>query len=108
VWDSALAERAISGANPPLVRRYSAAEREALGGGTPADWGRESWELARGFVYRNALGRDLAAEEKSPAEATLTQEAIVAAVPIAERRIAQAGVRIAGLLDEAFAPGPLR
>ena len=34
-------------------------------------------------------------------------EAIVAAVPVAERRITQAGLRIAELLDAAFAPGPL-
>jgi hypothetical protein len=107
VWDSALAERAISAANPPLVRRYSPAERAALAGGTPADWGRESWELARSFVYANALGRALAPGEDSPREATLSQEAIVAAVPVAERRIEQAGLRIADLLDAAFAPGPL-
>ena len=107
VWDSAIAERAISGAVPPLVRRYSLAERAALAGGAPADWGRESWELARGFVYPNALGRSLAAGESSPDEVTLSQEAIVAAVPVAERRIAQAGLRIADLLDAAFAPGAL-
>jgi hypothetical protein len=107
VWDSALAERAISGATPPLVRRYSAAEGAALAGGTPADWGRESWVLARDFVYANALGRPLAAAEVSPEQVTLSQEAIIAAVPVAEKRITQAGLRIASLLDTAFAPGPL-
>lgn len=107
VWDGALAERAVTSARPPLVRRYSAAEKAALEGGEPADWGRESWELARGFVYPNALGRELAQGEK-PETATLTQHAIAAAVPIVERRIVQAGLRIAGLLDEAFAKGPLR
>jgi hypothetical protein len=107
VWDSAIAERAISGANPPLVRRYSSAERATVAGGTPADWGRESWELARSFVYANALGRELAPGEASPEEATLSQDAIVAALPVAERRIEQAGLRIADLLDAAFAPGPL-
>lgn len=106
VWDGALAERAITSASPPLVRRYSAAERAALAGGEPADWGRESWELARGFVYPNALGRGPAPGEKIE-HAELTQEAIAAAVPVAERRIAQAGLRIAELLDSAFAPGPL-
>ena len=106
IWDSALAERAITTADPPLVRRYGASERAALAGGAPADWGRESWELARGFVYANALGRDLAAGEK-PEEAALTQAAIVAALPVAERRIVQAGLRMADLLDRAFAPGPL-
>lgn len=107
VWDSALAERAISAADPPLVRRYTPAERAALAGGTAADWGRESWKLAGGFVYPNALGQPLTPGEKSPDSVTLTQEAIVAAVPVAERRITQAGLRIAGLLDAAFAPGAL-
>ena len=92
---------------PPLVRRYSAAERAALAGGTPADWGRESWDLARTFVYANALGRDRAPGEASPKQATLSQAAIVAAVPVAERRIEQAGLRIADLLDAALAPGAL-
>lgn len=106
IWDSALAERAITAADPPLVRRYSPEERASLAGGEPADWGRESWELARDFVYANALGRALVAGEK-PASATLSQDAIVAAVPIAERRIVQAGLRIAALLDSALAPGAL-
>lgn len=107
VWDGALAERAITSAEPPLVRRYSPAERAALASGEPADWGHESWKLARDFVYANALGRPLAEGEESPEAATLTQEAIAAAVPVAERRIVQAGLRIAALLDSAMAPGSL-
>lgn len=106
-WDGALAERAISAADPPLVRRYTPAERAVLGGGEPADWGRESWEQARDFVYANALGRPLAPGEGSPAHVTLTQDAIAAALPVAERRVVQAGLRIAALLDRAMAPGPL-
>lgn len=106
IWDGALAERAITAAAPPLVRRYTAEERLALGGGGPADWGRESWELAGSFVYPNALGRAPVAGEPAK-EAVLTQDAIVAAIPVAERRIMQAGLRIAELLDSAFAPGPL-
>jgi hypothetical protein len=107
VWDSALAERAISAADPPLVRRYTDAERAALGGGTAADWGRESWQAARDFVYPNAFGRTPGDSGPPPGEATLSQDAIAAAVPIAERRVTQAGIRIADLLDRAFAPGPL-
>jgi hypothetical protein len=102
VWDGALAERAISSASPPLVRRYTAAERAALGGGGPADWGAESHALAKTFVYPNAFGGAPPSDQ-----ATLTQAAIEAAVPVAERRIAQAGIRIAHYLDAAFAPGPL-
>jgi hypothetical protein len=37
----------------------------------------------------------------------LTQEDIVRGVPIAKRRVQQAGLRIAELLESAFAPGPL-
>jgi hypothetical protein len=107
VWDGALAERAITAANPPLVRRYSASERTEKAGGRPADWGRESWELACDFVYPNALGRALTEREASPEQVTLTQEAIAAAAPVAERRVVQAGLRIAALLDSAMAPGPL-
>ncbi|WP_120717301.1 S1/P1 nuclease [Tsuneonella amylolytica] len=102
IWDGALAERAITSATPPLVRRYTAAERAALAGGGPADWGRESHDLAKNFVYPNAFGSAPPSDS-----ATLTQEAIVAAVPIAARRIQQAGIRIADYLDIAFAPGPL-
>ena len=47
VWDGALAERAISGAAPPLVRTYTGAERAALGGGDAAAWGAESHALAQ-------------------------------------------------------------
>lgn len=106
IWDSALAERAITAADPPPVRRYSDAERAALAGGDPADWGRESWELAKTFVYPNALGRAPVPGEKI-ATATLSQDAIAAAAPIAEKRIVQAGLRIAALLESAFAPGPI-
>ncbi|WP_240782047.1 S1/P1 nuclease [Qipengyuania sediminis] len=106
IWDGVLAERAITNARPPLVRRYTVAERSDLAGGGPVDWGRESHALARDLVYTNALGRPPVPGEEPP-EAVLTQEAIAAALPIAERRIAQAGLRIAELLDSAFAPGPL-
>ena len=106
-WIGAWAERAPTRAAVPAVRRYSAAERDKLAGGGPADWGRESWQLSRDFVYANALGRPFGAGEESPESAVLTQQAIAAATPIAERRIVQAGLRIAALLDRAFAAGPL-
>lgn len=106
-WDGPLAERAISGATPPLVRRYTAEERQALAGGNPADWGRESWQLARGFVYPTAFDSEAPCEGELPDETTLTQEDIVRALPMVERRITQAGLRIAELLEEAFAPGKL-
>jgi S1/P1 Nuclease len=106
IWDGPLAERAITSAQPSLVRRYNAAERAALAGGDPAEWGRESWEIAGSFVYPNAFDcTDCSGA--LPLETALTQEDIVAAIPISQRRVTQAGLRMARLLDEAFAPGVL-
>lgn len=102
VWDGALAERAISAAAPSLIRRYTPDERRAIGGGNAATWGSESHLLAKTFVYPNAFGSAAPSNE-----AALSQEAIEAAVPIAEMRIQQAGIRIAEYLDSAFAPGAL-
>ncbi|MEQ5789210.1 S1/P1 nuclease [Erythrobacter sp. NFXS35] len=107
IWDGALAERAISDPADPVVRRYAPAERADLGGGTPDDWGRESWEIARGFVYPTAFDTDNVCAAPLPKETALSQEDIVAGVPIAKRRVQQAGIRIADLLESAFAPGPL-
>ena len=106
IWDGPLAERAISSAQPSLVRRYTAAERAELAGGDAAEWGRESWEIARTFVYPNAFDcTDCTGE--LPSQTALTQEDIVAAIPVSQRRVTQAGLRMARMLDEAFAPGPL-
>ena len=107
IWDGPLAERAISDPADPVVRRYSPAERAELGGGGPADWGRESWQISRSFVYPTAFDRENVCEADLPGETALTQDDIVRGVPIAKRRVQQAGLRIAELLESAFAPGPL-
>ena len=107
IWDGPLAERAISDPARPVVRAYSAAERADLGGGTPADWGRESWQISRDFVYPTAFDTEDACEGELPRETKLSQEDIEKGVPIARRRVQQAGIRIAELLESAFAPGPL-
>ncbi|WP_435199277.1 S1/P1 nuclease [Qipengyuania sp. 902] len=105
VWDGPLAERAISG-DPPVVRRYSAAERAELAGGRAADWGRESWQLSRDFVYPQAFGCN-PCDGELPDETVLSQDVLDRSIPIARRRVLQAGLRMAEYLDEAFAPGPL-
>lgn len=106
IWDGALAERAITSTEGPMVRRYSVQERTDYGGGAPADWGRESWQIARDFVYPTAFDRS-PCEGALPDETALSQEDIVRAVPVAQQRIRQAGLRMAEMLDVAFAPGPL-
>lgn len=107
IWDGPLAERAISDPADPVVRRYAPAERAELGGGGPDDWGRESWEIARSFVYPTAFDSENVCEADLPEKTALSQEDIVRGVPIARRRVQQAGIRIADLLESAFAPGPL-
>ena len=106
IWDGPLAERAITSARPPLVRRYAPEERARIATGGPHDWGRESWQIAREVAYATAFDRDPCAGEL-PGEAALSQEDIETAIPVASERVLQAGLRIARLLDEAFAPGPL-
>ena len=107
IWDGPLAERAISDPTDAVVRRYSAAERAELAGGKPDDWGRESWEIARSFVYPTAFDSENVCAGPLPEKTALSQEDIARGVPIARQRVVQAGLRIADLLDSAFAPGPL-
>ncbi len=107
IWDGPLAERAISDPADPVVRRYSPAERADLGGGVAADWGRESWAISRDFVYPTAFDTEDVCGQDLPMKTALSQEDIVRGVPIAKRRVQQAGIRIAELLESAFAPGTL-
>ncbi|MDE2595807.1 MAG: S1/P1 nuclease [Sphingomonadales bacterium] len=102
IWDVALAERAISSATPPLVRRYSADERADLAGGDVAQWGEESWKLARETVYPLAFGHDPCGRTDNPKTVTWSEDAIAAATPALRRRVVQAGLRLARLLDEAL------
>lgn len=102
IWDGPMAERAISSARPALVRHYAADERAALSGGMPADWGRESWELSRNLVYPTAFDTEAPCGEELPAKTALTQEDIVAQLPALRRRVQQAGLRMANMLDEAL------
>ena len=104
IWDGYQAERSISSARPSLVRRYSAAERADLAGGTVADWGRESWQLAR-TIYARAFGRDDPCSGGAlPKHTVWSNAAIEQSVPDARARIVQGGLRLARLLDEALAP----
>lgn len=107
IWDGPLAEQAISDPADPVVRRYSAAERADLAGGSAADWGRESWQIAREFVYPTAFDTQDVCSQELPDQTVVTREDIVKATPVVRRRVVQAGLRIAERLESAFAPGPL-
>ena len=77
VWDSFIAERAITSGGSP-VRRYTAAERRDLAAGSVDDWSRESWQAAHDVVYASALGGDPCGP--SPAKAELSEATIASIV----------------------------
>lgn len=98
IWDGPEAERAISSARPALVRRYPAAEKARLGGGTVEDWAHESWQVSRDFVYPEAFG-GLPCGNKDPEKIVWTEAAIEKGIPIVQERIERAGIRLAEMLD---------
>ena len=102
VWDGLLAERAISSARPPLVRRYSETERAALATGVPEDWLRESWQISRDFIYPRTYGGPVPCEDAANRPAAWTEAQTQAAIPIVDKRIEQAGLRLAQMLDAAL------
>lgn len=107
IWDSDLAERALT--DPPAVtaRSVSAADRKAMAGGTIADWARESWELSRTLVYPQL--RDLpdscpiAAGTRSRARPIIDARYVEAAKQPLRQQVERAGVRLAMLLNTALA-----
>jgi hypothetical protein len=103
IWDTAMAERAITSAKPAMVRRYNAAERAELGGGKPEDWLRESWQIAKDSLYPQAFGGTIPCDKQGveePKRTTWPEPAIEASLPIVQKRIEQAGLRLAAMLDQ--------
>ncbi|VWX49685.1 S1/P1 nuclease [Novosphingobium sp. 9U] len=107
IWDTVMTERAISSARPTLVRQYDAAERTRMQTGTPEDWLRESWQIARDFLYPQAFGGTVpcatGGKGEEPRQVTWPEPAIEASLPVVQQRIEQAGLRLARMLDEALA-----
>lgn len=100
IWDTQLAERAIS--TPPSIDRgYTKEERAELSRGTTEDWSREGWALSRELAYARALDGDPCGPK--PSGKVVIDEADVAASADALRlQIERAGLRLARLLDEAL------
>jgi len=99
VWDGLLAERAIS-TPPPLVRRYPAVEKARVQAGDVMDWSRESWKVAHDAVYGSVMADPCA---PTPAKVTLDNATIEKLIPVARLQVERGGLRLAKLLDEAFA-----
>lgn len=100
IWDGPLAERAAT-TGGSLVHRYAPAVRAKVAAGDVTDWSRESWQLAHDVVYTSALHGDPCAP--SPAHVTLSDAEIDSLVPAARLQLERGGLRLAKLLDKAFA-----
>jgi hypothetical protein len=97
VWDSGVIERL--GAPDKLEARLAAAIRPAdlaaWSTGTPASWAAEAHAIAQHVAYGTL-------PEKPPLEIGQAYEA--AAEPMVEQQLVLAGVRLAGVLNEALEP----
>lgn len=99
VWDSGLVERAFpeeADLAADLTARAAADDAKAWVGGTVEDWANESLDAARG-AYREP-DADGALRQGSK----LGDAYQAANLPVARRRLAQAGVRLAEVLNAAF------
>ncbi len=105
VWDGLLAERAISAAPAGargLLVDTTPASRAAMAAGTVEDWARESWDTARDTVYPTATHAPACPPTK-PADAGLDEAAIQQLIPTVRQQILKGGLRLAKMLDDAFA-----
>ena len=107
IWDGYLADRGIS--QPPgepagILSELSATDRAAMAQGTITDWSREGWEMSREYAY-GSLFQDPCADRPRDAPRPVLTEAIVERlIPVIRRQVARGGLRLARLLEEAFAP----
>ncbi len=102
VWDSELAERALT--EPPAITALSPtpAERAAWSRGGVADWARESWDLSRTLVYPRLSGYPDTCGRKSDIRPRIDEAYVAAARPVVRRQVERAGVRLAKLLNGAL------
>lgn len=103
LWDGYLAERAIT--TPPagakgLERGLTLTQKRRIAAGSVADWGRESWAVARDKVYAPALGGQPCGP--TPERAAITNEQIAASIPDLRQQVVRGGLRLARLLDAAL------
>ncbi|HMG45998.1 MAG TPA: S1/P1 nuclease [Allosphingosinicella sp.] len=105
IWDGYLADRGIS--NPPggprgILAGLNDDDRAAMRQGNVTDWARESWQASRDYAYGAILADPCG---PLPAERpVVTEEMTRRLVPIVRRQVARGGLRLARVLDEAFAP----
>ena len=105
IWDGWLAERAIS--TPPsgpsaILAQIPVTDRERIASGTVEDWSREMWGKARDLAYKTLVGDPCGA---GPVERpTLTEAQVRELIPEVRTDVAEGGIRLARLIDDALGP----
>lgn len=105
VWDGLLPDRALSMAPADakgLLTDLTPERRAAIQSGSVTDWAKESWALARDVVYPTATHGPICPALKD-ADAGLDEAAITRLVPVVRDQVLKGGVRLAKMLDDAFA-----
>ncbi len=104
-WDGLLADRAIS--TPPagvagILAGVTPAQIADIQSGTVMDWAQQSWQLAHDTVYPSATHAP-ACPPTAPADAGLDDAAIGRLIPVVRTQVLRGGLRLARMLDDAFA-----
>ncbi|MGQ3177642.1 MAG: S1/P1 nuclease, partial [Blastomonas fulva] len=102
LWDTPVAERAIT-QGEPMVRRYAAAERSPYLTGTVEDWALESWSIARDIAYPTAQHGPACGPALKPGERARHDDGdIETLVPVVRQQVLRAGLRLADALERAL------
>ena len=102
IWDSDLAERALT--EPPAIRPIAmpAADRRAMAAGSIENWARESWDLSRTIVYPQLRDFPDSCPVKSDLRPVVDASYIAAAEAPLRLQVERAGGRLARLLNTAL------
>ena len=103
IWDGWIAERGITQPpGGPGALLDEIVDRTAAAAGSVEDWSREGWQVSRDVVYASALGGDPCGP-KPEGRIRFDEAKIRSLLPAVRLQIARGGLRLARLLDEAFA-----
>ena len=103
IWDSELAERALT--EPPAIAPSSvtAAERRQWAKGSVTDWARESWDLSRTIAYPELRDFPDTCPAKSVVRAQVDEAYVASARDTVRLQVERGGTRLAALLNGALA-----
>jgi len=94
LWDTSMIEAKEQGSSAEIAERLNEGvtpiDRQAWQGGTVSEWAVESLMLARSHAY------------KLPDTEVITETYVSRALPVIRKRLAQGGIRLGWVLNEAF------